>query len=408
MNPRSTQRRIPVAWRAVPLGSVCRLRRKSLNPKRYPGEEFLHYSIPAFDNDQVPCREMGGDILSQKYLVCPDDVLFSKLNPRISRVWHVKSDGINLRRVCSTEFMPLESPEYIDREWLRFFLSSSMFVHSIKRPVSAATKSRERLAPADVLDATLLVPPLPEQKRIVAVLDEQLAEVDRARAAVEEQLEAAQALPEAFLREIFDGPEAREWPRRRLGDVCSIQLGKMLSPASKTGLRSRPYLRNANVQWGRFELSDIYEMDFDEREEAKFALKPGDLLVCEGGEPGRAAVWEGQISPCYYQKALHRLRPKVDTLNPRFVMYRLWAGAIRGEFDPDSPKTTIAHLPRIRLVQLAMPLPPDREQAAMARRLDDQFARLFDLRVDLEARLDYLQLLSASLLESALSGRIED
>ena len=81
---------------------------------------------------------------------------------------------------------------------------------------------------------------------------------------------------------------AAEWPLVRLGDVCHIQLGKMLSPKSKTGRNPRPYLRNANVQWGRFELATVSQMDFDEREQEKFALRPGDLLVCEGGEPGRS------------------------------------------------------------------------------------------------------------------------
>ena len=94
------------------------------------------------------------------------------------------------------------------------------------------------------------------------------------------------------------------WRTARLGDVCEIQLGKMLSPKSKSGLEPFPYLRNLNVQWGRFDLSDIAEMDFDLRERSKFALRKGDLLVCEGGEPGRASVWDGEIEPCYYQKAL--------------------------------------------------------------------------------------------------------
>ncbi len=85
------------------------------------------------------------------------------------------------------------------------------------------------------------------------------------------------------------------WRWVRLGNVCEIQLGKMLSPKSKGGTRPRPYLRNANVQWNHFDLSDIAEMDFDEKEEEKFALRRGDLLVCEGGEPGRSAVWAARL-----------------------------------------------------------------------------------------------------------------
>jgi type I restriction enzyme S subunit len=174
-----------------------------------------------------------------------------------------------------------------------------------------------------------------------------MASIDQAGAAAEGQLEAAKALPAAYLRQAFQGPEARSWRKTRLGDICEIQLGKMLSPKSRGGYRPRPYLRNANVQWDRFDLSDVSEMDFSDREEQKFALRSGDLIVCEGGEPGRAAVWEGRIRPCYYQKALHRLRPVGNCVDPRFLMYRLWFGATRAEFAQSNAKTTIAHLPAV-------------------------------------------------------------
>jgi type I restriction enzyme S subunit len=88
----------------------------------------------------------------------------------------------------------------------------------------------------------------------------------------------------------------------------------MLSPKSKTGVGSFPYLPNQNVQWQGFKLDDLATMDFSEREREKFRLLPGDLLICEGGEPGRSAVWQGILQDCYYQKALHRLRPNPEKL----------------------------------------------------------------------------------------------
>lgn len=159
------------------------------------------------------------------------------------------------------------------------------------------------------------------------------------------------------------------WPTVELGDVCHVQLGKMLSPKSKTGMRPVPYLRNENVQWNRFDLTDVSWMDFSEAEEEKFRLQPGDLLVCEGGEPGRAAVWEGQIERCCYQKALHRIRPRNEGLFPPFLMYRLWMSAMNGEFAGAQTQTTISHVPREKLLQLRMPLPPLTEQRRIAAEL---------------------------------------
>lgn len=194
------------------------------------------------------------------------------------------------------------------------------------------------------------------------------------------------------------------WRQVRLSDVCEIQLGKMLSPLAKTGIRYRPYLRNTNVQWGGFDLSDVAEMDFDEDEEEKFALRSGDLLVCEGGEPGRAAVWEGQINPCFYQKALHRLRPVGDDVDPRFVMYRLWLGAISGEFGGSHAKTTIAHLPAVRLATLSIAIPPLREQRRVVDVLNESFAAIELTRTAAEARLEAVNSLSGSYLRRAFGS----
>lgn len=164
------------------------------------------------------------------------------------------------------------------------------------------------------------------------------------------------------------------WRVVRLGDICDVQLGKMLSPKSKTGLSPQPYLRNANVQWRYCDVSDVAEMDFTDAEKTKFALRPGDLLVCEGGEPGRAAIWNGEVAPCYYQKALHRLRPKGDLVNAALLMHRLRLGALRGEFTGTHGQTTIAHLPADRLRELKVALPPLAEQRRVAAILDEQMA----------------------------------
>src|SRR5258708_10717641 len=83
------------------------------------------------------------------------------------------------------------------------------------------------------------------------------------------------------------------------------------------------YLRNTNVQWLRFKLDDdVKEMRFEDDEIEEFSLLPGDLLVCEGGEPGRCAIWDGRTSPMMFQNALHRVRPG-RTLDATFLQYRL-------------------------------------------------------------------------------------
>jgi len=178
----------------------------------------------------------------------------------------------------------------------------------------------------------------------------------------------------------------------------------MLSPASRGGASPLPYLRNANVQWDHVDLTGISKMDFESDELVKFELRPGDLLVCEGGEPGRAAVWDGRISPCYYQKALHRLRVRAEAVIPQFIMYRLWFGSASEEFGESHAKTTIAHLPAVRLAQLAIRVPPVSEQRRIVETLAREMAEAVHTRKVVEGYLSVLNTLPAALLRRAFSG----
>src|ERR1019366_7683473 len=81
------------------------------------------------------------------------------------------------------------------------------------------------------------------------------------------------------------------WRVGRFDSVFAVQQGKQVSKRNRIGDNHRPFLRTRNVFWGRLELSDLDEMNFSEEEEQRLALQPGDLLVCEGGDIGRAAVW---------------------------------------------------------------------------------------------------------------------
>src|SRR5436309_2779920 len=93
-----------------------------------------------------------------------------------------------------------------------------------------------------------------------------------------------------------------------MGEIAELRLGKMLDKEKHTAGKRMPYLRNVNVQWGRIDTHDLSEMYFEEDELDYFGLVAGDVLVCEGGEPGRAAVWDGRDPQMKFQKALHRVR----------------------------------------------------------------------------------------------------
>jgi len=184
------------------------------------------------------------------------------------------------------------------------------------------------------------------------------------------------------------------WKVQPLSELFETQLGKMLSQKARVGNAPKPYLRNKNVQWGRIDVSDILHMDFDQREIEKFRLRPGDLLVCEGGEPGRAAIWNGALTECFYQKALHRLRPRDGRMLNDFMNYWLrFSFDLQNLYGVAGASSTIAHLPEVQLKSLPIPVPPLPEQGKIAgvlgvvQRAIEQQERLVQLTAELKHTL---------------------
>lgn len=150
---------------------------------------------------------------------------------------------------------------------------------------------------------------------------------ERTRPTNGKQVSSSRLLPPVESDEmIFDLP--RSWTWVRMSHIADHRLGKMLDKSKNKG-KPYPYLRNTNVQWLEFDLDDIKEMRFEDDELDEYEVRKGDLLVCEGGEPGRCAIWQGQTTPMMFQKAIHRVRPLAE-IEPWFLQYLLLADARNG------------------------------------------------------------------------------
>jgi len=155
-----------------------------------------------------------------------------------------------------------------------------------------------------------------------------------------------------------------KWETRCLGDVADLSLGKMLDQRKNRG-DPLPYLANINVRWGEFDLDSLREMRFEENEKERFGLKFGDIVMCEGGEPGRCAIWKEPIFEMMFQKALHRIRPH-ECLDSRFLFYAfLHKGRMNG-FAGLFTGSTIKHLPAEKLAKLEIEFPELPQQRRIA------------------------------------------
>ena len=175
------------------------------------------------------------------------------------------------------------------------------------------------------------------------------------------QLEKLDELVKARFVEIFGDiiHNTKQWDTYIFSEVTTSRLGKMLDAKQQTGKNTLPYLANFNVQWFRFELDNLNTMDFSEKDQVEFALEDGDLLVCEGGEIGRCAIWHNEVTPCYFQKALHRIRCNKEIIIPIYLAWWFKFNCDNNGFSEiEGAKATIAHLPGVKLKKLSVAIPP--------------------------------------------------
>ena len=158
------------------------------------------------------------------------------------------------------------------------------------------------------------------------------------------------------------------WTYKKLGEVAQSELGKTLNSAKDKGI-SYPYLCAINVLWDKIDTTTLKETKFEESELERYSVKKGDLLVCEGGDIGRAAIWDKE-QPILYQNALHRLRFH-DALLPRFCLLYLRCLKEKGILDGRYGKgVTIKHLVKSSLLSIPIPVPPLSEQQRIVSELD--------------------------------------
>ena len=178
---------------------------------------------------------------------------------------------------------------------------------------------------------------------------------------------------------------ATTWSTRPLADVADLSLGKMLDQNKNRG-EYLPYLANVNVRWGSFDLSSLREMRFESHERTRYGLQFGDIVMCEGGEPGRCALWRDERPGMMIQKALHRIRTR-DGLDNRFLYYSLLHRGRTGVFASLFTGATIKHLPGQNLAKICVALPP----LPMQVRIADILSAYDDLIENNRRRIRYLE-----------------
>ncbi len=201
-----------------------------------------------------------------------------------------------------------------------------------------------------------------------------------------------------------DVPE--HWEVGRVGWWFKVQLGKMLDERRIAGDQLYPYLRNVDIQWDRINTEDLPEMDFSPLERAIYELRNGDLLVCEGGEIGKAAIWPYDGKKIYFQKALHRVRPRRKGQS-EYLLWVLRLLSERGFLGGSSTTSTIHHLTVDKFKHLRMPLPPPSEQEKISRFIRGVHQEYLRLEDKAEQGILLLKERRQALISAAVTGQID-
>lgn len=242
-------------------------------------------------------------------------------------------------------------------------------------------------------------PPMEEQVKIVSRIDELFSELDKAVDTLKTTKEQLAVYRQAVLKDAF----ACITEYVPFGKIISSRLGKMLDKQKNVGVPCK-YLRNINVRWFSFDLSDLQDMKIEESEFEKYTICKNDLVICEGGEPGRCAVWE-KDETIFYQKALHRVRFTVKA-EPRLYMYYLWYIAQNGLLNKFYTGTGIKHLTGQSLEKIPVPITDIEEQKRLLELIEMRLSVCDSIEKTVDAALAQADAMRQSILKQAFEGKL--
>lgn len=392
-------------WPRVRLDELCEKRIPTRDPRNTPDEPFTYADISSVDNSAkriVAAKQVRGRDASSRarQVIRAGDVLVSTTRPNLNAVALVPSELDD--EIASTGFCVLRPLPSLDREFLFAFVQSREFASALSDLVKGALYPA--VTDGQVRAQKIPLPPLEEQRRIAERLREQLAAVSQARAALEAQLAAAEALPAANLRAIFQSPASQCWPRVKLADLCDI-VAAQVNPTLPE-FSALPHVSGENIESGTCRLRAVRSAAEDGMMSGKYLFEPGDVLYSKLRPYLRkvaVAPFRGLCSADMYP-----IRMNENRFDARFAAWLLLSVDFTKYAVGASQRSRMPKLNREQLFAWHAPTPPLAEQRAIAARLDAEFSAATALRAALAARLSEVEKLPAALLRAAFAGAKEN
>ena len=346
--------------------------------------------------------------------------------------------------------------DQINVEYFKRFLKSPEFVKLIKKQVRGGM--RPEIKAKHLLPLEIALPDIEEQQRIVSHFQSVETEGEELQEEIACQKNLLKKLRQQILQEAIEGNLTAEWRQQnhdvepacellariqaekeklikdkkikkqqplppisdaekpfdlpdgwvwcRLGDISINSLGKMLDAQKNKG-ELKPYLRNLNIQWYRVNVDDLNMMPFEPHETDKYSVKYGDILICEGGYPGQAAIWT-RDEQIMFQKALHRVRFILQCFPSKLFVHLLWLWDSNREIRKHFTGSGIQHLTGKSLNKMLIPLPPLPEQKAIVAKVEKLLALCDQMETQIIASQTHSKQLMQAVLKEAFYSNSEE
>jgi len=399
-NPNSA---LPEGWRWVRLGEVCEVIMGQSPPgytynKEGKGLPFYQGKIEFGNTYLMPaaiwCTE-------PKKIAESNDILISVRAP-------VGPSNLCKERCCIGRGLAALRPKKDVVSWFVFY-----YLRFIEEEISGLGQGStfSAISKSQISNLEVLLPPLLEQTRIAAKIQELMEEMERARSACEKQLEAAKALPTAYLHQTFESEEAKKWERKKLGEVCEYDTG-IWGEESDSSEECYYVLRSNNIQNSKIVLNEIAVRKVSPTKAQSKKMQIEDILVTTSSGSrnliGKCALFDIQDGKNYlFSNFTMRLKPKLSTIVPGFLFYYLLS-PIAKYFLTQIQATTsgLRNLDRKKYVMQNIPLPPLPVQQHIALELKEKMTQVEKLRLSVEKQLEAINALPQAILRKAFRGEL--
>ncbi len=394
------QYELPDGWRWVRLNDVCIQDRQTIEVESPLFGELAYLSLEHIESNsgkilREPSEAIEDEGKSNTFQFDSRHVLFGKLRPYLNKV-----SLPNFKGRCTTELIPLLPYDCITREFLAWILRRQESVNAAMKDKTGSRMPRANMEA--LLRLPIPLPPLGEQKRIATILNESLGAVEQARVATEVQLNAAKALPAAYLREVFNSPEAEKREKRKLGEVCQI-IAKQVDP-KKPEFGRLPHVNGENIESGTCRLIYLNTASEDGMTSGKYIFESGDVLYSKLRPYLRKAVvvdFEGVCSADMYP-----IKVDKQELDSNYAAWLLVSDDFTKYADEESRRARMPKLNRDQLFAYEFPIPSLDTQRTLVSELKEKMFRADVARKHLTEQLEAISILPTALLRRAFRGEL--